>query len=357
MDDDDFSANFTRALESCADDSGACAATLDRLLADLAASRLRDLEPDAPMLKALLSLPQVAWEHWPLQERCSLHRLIIGLVRVPEMIAAASLAAPFVTDALLRTALERASRAPDPADVPFKQTSGSGDADDGRHHRTARARGSSSATTATATTAASASGNERAVSRGVAGAADLSTNQTGTPGSAQILELSALKSLLHYLYLGAPSSLRASMRAHLGSSLQALSSVSMPPPGVRPLLELLASIVRGIGANPTAAHHALMRDVLAPLHRPTGRVDETTPVLSLYHEPLVHCLVSLLGKQPPLLLIVLPAMLACWPEVREGNTAKEVLLLHEVERVSDTEFQPHQRRFIASLLQWRAMEG
>ena len=335
MDEDDFSENFTRALKSCADDSGARAATLDGLLADLAASRLRDLEPDAPMMEALLSLPHVAWEYWPLQERCSFHRLIIGLVRVPEMISAASLATPFVADTLLRATLERASRAPDPADVPAKQTAGSdgADAGDGRHHRTARGSSSSSSTSAatsgaatTVATAAatSAAGPERAVSRGVAGAADLPANQAGTPGSAQLLELAAIKSLLHYLYLGGSSSVRATMRAHLGSTLQALSGASMPPPGVRPLLELLASIVRGIGVTPTPAHHSLMRDVLAPLHKPTGRLDETTPVLSLYHEPLVHCLVSLLGKQPPLLLAVLPVLLACWPEVREGNTAKEV---------------------------------
>ena len=53
-----------------------------------------------------------------------------------------------------------------------------------------------------------------------------------------------------------------------------------------------------------------MRDVLAPLHRPSGRIDEVVPCLTLYHEPLVHCCVALLSKQPSLLMTLLPALLS-----------------------------------------------
>ena len=40
------------------------------------------------------------------------------------------------------------------------------------------------------------------------------------------------------------------------------------------------------------------RPPLLPLHLPAARLDGTSPVLGLYHEPLVQCLVRLLGRQP-----------------------------------------------------------
>ena len=109
--------------------------------------------------------------------------------------------------------------------------------------------------------------------------------------------------------------------------------------GVRPLLELLAAIIRGFD-QPNGTHTSLVRDVLCPLHKPTARLDESTPVLSLYHEPLCHCLVALLSRQPPLLLAALPPLLGAWPEMREGNSAKEVLLLHEIERLLELATPP-----------------
>ena len=67
--------------------------------------------------------------------------------------------------------------------------------------------------------------------------------------------------------------------------------------------------------------------MLVPLHRPSGRVDEVTPALTLYHEPLVGCVVLLARAQPAMLVAALPPLVAMWPEPREGNSAKEVLLL------------------------------
>ena len=341
MDDDSYTDACMRALRSLlADEAAARTLTLSALLSDLAASKLRDLEPDEAFFEALLVLPPMCWEDWALSDRCALHTLLIGLLRVPEVIAAAPLARPYITSDFLKACLERATLPADPADAPPMQSTGADESADGRHHRlgagsAAGGRTSASKARAPPSAAPKASPTARSVvSRGVAGAADLPTDQTNSPGSAQALELSCLRALLHWAYRGADGPLRASIRSLLGSTLQTLSSLALPPPGVRSLLELLASIVRGIdGATPRPCHLSLVRDVLAPLHRPIGRLDETTPVISIYHEPLVHCLVSLLAKQPPLLLAALPPIFASWPEVREGNTAKEVLLLHELERL------------------------
>lgn len=69
-----------------------------------------------------------------------------------------------------------------------------------------------------------------------------------------------------------------------------------------------------------------MNHVLLPLHRPAGRIDSTTAVLSLYHEALVHCLLLLLSSQPSLISQLVPPLLQLWPGMREGNSSKEVLL-------------------------------
>ena len=62
-DDDDYTASFTAALSSLPSSTAAArAATLNRLLDDLAASRLRDLEPNEGLVAALLALLPGCWE-------------------------------------------------------------------------------------------------------------------------------------------------------------------------------------------------------------------------------------------------------------------------------------------------------
>ena len=68
-----------------------------------------------------------------------------------------------------------------------------------------------------------------------------------------------------------------------------------------------------------APHGRLLSEVLLPLHLPAARLDGISPVGSLrrglYHEPLVQCLVRLLGREPALLTDALP-------QPREGNGSK-----------------------------------
>ena len=107
MDDDSYTDACTRALRSLlADEAAARTLTLSALLSDLAASKLRDLEPDEAFFEALLVLPPMCWEDWALSDRCALHTLLIGLLRVPEVIAAAPLARPYITSDFLKACLE-----------------------------------------------------------------------------------------------------------------------------------------------------------------------------------------------------------------------------------------------------------
>jgi hypothetical protein len=155
-----------------------------------------------------------------------------------------------------------------------------------------------------------------------------------------------VRALLHWLYRSGDVVVRLRLRSALGTSALRLCSSSLPPPGLRVLLEVLASIIRGFGAS-RPAHRSLLLNVLVPLHRPAARMDETTPVLSLYHESLVHCMLCLLRARPVWLLVALPPLLGAWPEPREGLSSKEVLLLHELERL--LELAPPAQRPAVSL--------
>lgn len=90
----------------------------------------------------------------------------------------------------------------------------------------------------------------------------------------------------------------------------------------------------------------LLHDVLLPLHKPNSMVlwRDQIPVLQLYHEPLVRCMLALVERDSLLrhrdstgtaaysiLVQAVQGILACWPDKYETNTPKQVLLLHELE--------------------------
>lgn len=291
MQDIDATAAFSHSLRTLKHNAATRTVTLDAALAALAAQELRDLEPDAPLLEALLTLLPVAWAEFTHDDLCRLHALLVGLLQLPEVVGAARLAAPYITAELINAALERAGRPPDESEVPAPPPrSGAGS-------QSRKAQGGGQ--------------QQPSVAKGAAGAADVvivgakgqSTSAgDGTPGSAQMVELRAIRALLHWAYRGGDARVRTSLRSALGGGLLTMAATPLPPPGMRMLLEVLAAIIHGFGAA-RPSHKALLRDVLVPLHRPSARIDEMTPVLSLYHEALVHCMVALLVKQPSLLLI------------------------------------------------------
>ena len=82
------------------------------------------------------------------------------------------------------------------------------------------------------------------------------------------------------------------------------------------------------------------------LHQPNAMSNELTPLIQHYHEQLVYVLCEYLKRDkaqqssstaatasPATLLPILHCLLAAWPTGRQPNSAKEVLLLHEMERL------------------------
>ncbi|KOO33573.1 camp-dependent protein kinase catalytic subunit isoform [Chrysochromulina tobinii] len=274
--------DFIALLRRLVADVPSRGATLNAALQQLASQELRDLEPDASLLEALLSVPTTVRDSFSADDLYKWHTLLTGVLQIPEVVSAAPAAAAYATDALIDGAFARAAL------PPAEET------------------------------------------------AQAMTPGSSLPGcvsmAAQAAELGAVRALLHWLYRSGDVVVRLRLRSALGTSALRLCSSSLPPPGLRVLLEVLASIIRGFGAS-RPAHRSLLLNVLVPLHRPAARMDETTPVLSLYHESLVHCMLCLLRARPEWLLAALPPLLGAWPEPREGLSSKEVLLLHELERL------------------------
>jgi len=116
--------------------------------------------------------------------------------------------------------------------------------------------------------------------------------------------------------------------------------------GVKEILSSVLPIISGFQSPPTAAnsslrssHVSLLFDVLLPLHKPNGMVlwRDQTPILALYHEKLVICISHILGKakdeKTSLLVKVIKSLISpdVWPDGRNSNTPKLVLLLHEID--------------------------
>ena len=116
------------------------------------------------------------------------------------------------------------------------------------------------------------------------------------------------------------------------------------------LLELLHCIIAGLDVGAGDAAHfyygRLLHDVLLPLHKPNAMVlwRDQMPVLQVYHEPLVRCVLGLVEKDAAarqtdpsagakfsILVQAVHGILASWPDKFETNTPKQVLLLHELE--------------------------
>ena len=323
--------DFIALLRRLVADVPSRGATLNAALQQLASQELRDLEPDASLLEALLSVPTTVRDSFSADDLYKWHTLLTGVLQIPEVVSAAPAAAAYATDALIDGAFARAALPP-AEETAQAMTPGSSLPGCVSMVST----GASSASTRTAARVGgpgggAAAGSARARPAGPR-ARPSAPISDATPQAAQAAELGAVRALLHWLYRSGDVVVRLRLRSALGTSALRLCSSSLPPPGLRVLLEVLASIIRGFGAS-RPAHRSLLLNVLVPLHRPAARMDETTPVLSLYHESLVHCMLCLLRARPEWLLAALPPLLGAWPEPREGLSSKEVLLLHELERL------------------------
>ena len=87
---------------------------------------------------------------------------------------------------------------------------------------------------------------------------------------------------------------------------------------------MLGQIIKGFGSPLTEVHRLLLANVLLPLHKNNEMYEwrDQIPLLQLYHEPLVFCLVQYLERDRSLAVPVVEAVLRAWPEGYQSNTPK-----------------------------------
>lgn len=106
--------------------------------------------------------------------------------------------------------------------------------------------------------------------------------------------------------------------------------------GVSQLLEVLHAIIQGYRRPLSESHLEMLWGCLLPLHANTAMVDDTNPVLSLYHKPLIRCVCGYLDKDTAITAGLLEQLVGCWPTSMSANSGMEVLLLHAVEAVIES---------------------
>ena len=111
--------------------------------------------------------------------------------------------------------------------------------------------------------------------------------------------------------------------------------------GLDMTLRILFRVLQGASSPLQPSYRHLLFYILLPLHRPSSMVlwRDQTPILDLYHEPLVQSIAFLLKEQPEWKSPTISALIASdiWPHAKGGsngsNTPKIVLLLHEINTI------------------------
>ncbi|KAI9308989.1 protein phosphatase 2A regulatory B subunit [Cunninghamella echinulata] len=136
-------------------------------------------------------------------------------------------------------------------------------------------------------------------------------------------ERDLLKTTLHRVY-GKFLGLRAFIRKSINNIFYQFIYETEQFNGIAELLEILGSIINGFALPLKNEHKTFLFKVLIPLHKPSN--------IGPYYPQLVYCVVQFLEKDPSLIQQVMIQLLKYWPKV---NSAKEVMLLNEVEEILD----------------------
>ncbi len=144
-----------------------------------------------------------------------------------------------------------------------------------------------------------------------------------------------LRECWHWLYSSFPEH-RRDIRLVLGGVLLDFRSKPTPATRISPILELLGQITKGFQTPLLDVHRGLFTHILLPLHEPNQMAEwrDQLPILAEYHEPLVYAIAIILDKEPSLAPEAVQSILSFWPEGLDSNSAKEVLLLHELETLT-----------------------
>jgi len=161
------------------------------------------------------------------------------------------------------------------------------------------------------------------------------------------------KKWIQWVYQSRPD-LRTSIRVNIGRTLAKLAHNFSKLAKVSFILDILHMIIKGM-APPLnmSSVQSLVYDVLIPLHVPNDMVEwrDQQPVLQTYHNSLVLCIIELVEKDRNssvksrsiqnlefsynfhVLSKIIHGILKVWPEKFGSNTPKEILLLHELEKL------------------------
>jgi len=144
---------------------------------------------------------------------------------------------------------------------------------------------------------------------------------------------------LHESFVVGDEKLRGSMRQKFGDVLIRLNGNDAVPLNETELetlasvLSLLRVIVKGFRTPLSSEDAELLTRGLVPLHKVQGKLSPSTASLSAFHKPLVECVLAFLEKDERLIDTIVKSLLVSWPDPKEGNSPKEVLLLQELEVV------------------------
>lgn len=153
-------------------------------------------------------------------------------------------------------------------------------------------------------------------------------------GSAQQAEWPFLRDILLWLYEKFPRK-RAELRGVIGRPLKTAGRFVHKSAPLAPLMQVLGPIIRGFQLPLGEAQRRLLLETLLPLHKPNEWLcwDRQTPMVSMYHKELVHCMLLILEKEPRLSCKCLEAVCNYLPQSHESNTPKEVLLIAELAEI------------------------
>lgn len=98
-------------------------------------------------------------------------------------------------------------------------------------------------------------------------------------------------------------------------------------------LRVLRAIIAGFETPLSRSNQGLLVYVILPLHRIRGKRSPSEPMIGLVHRELVLCACTLLEKAPEQIGSCIKVLLEAWPTHRDGNSPKQVLLLHELEAI------------------------
>lgn len=145
-------------------------------------------------------------------------------------------------------------------------------------------------------------------------------------------ERGLLRGVIHSMY-DKIIPLRPHIRGLIAGYLREYLRDSSDPSGVPELLSITAAFVQGFTLPLRPIHSSFFTRFILPLHRPNTMVSALEPVLVRFHAHLVYVVIQFLKKDRTLLKTTLKQILLAWPPPKYSNSAKEVLLIHEIEKL------------------------